>query len=309
MKTQFPSRGKPDFVVVGTAKAGTTSLAHYLNGHPAISIPRKETFFFNSDAFASNCLPYPLQRLSSEVVYIQEDYHALYNKTKAAILGEVGTGYLYHYQEAIPKIKAVLGTQVPIFIVLRNPIDRAYSAYMHFKKDCFETGSFTEALELEGARINQHWDFMWHYKAMGFYYKQVKAYQQHFNRVQVCFFDDLQEDAKAFMEPIYDTLGLVSKNHHSSARKNPSGEPRFPWLQRFITHESPAKQVLRPLLRTFIGAEKRALLRKQLKAQNLKPSEQMAPETRRTLAQLYQKDVLQLSDLLEKDLTHWTDVA
>ena len=300
---------KPGFLVAGTAKAGTTSMAQYLSQHPGIEIPRKESFFFNSDEFVSNSLPYPMQRLRQDIVRTREDYEALYWQSEASLLGEVGTGYLYHYKEAIPKIKAVLGSDVPVLIVLRNPVERAYSAYMHFKKDCFEKVSFTEALEIERHRIEQHWDFMWHYKAMGFYYEQVRAYLENFDRVQVCFFEDLKRDPKAFMKPIFHSLELDPFNGPMGPGKNPSGEARFPWLQRLITHENPIKQMLRPIVRTVFSSERRSALRKGLKARNLKPSEGMLPETRAELASLYKRDVLRLSDLLKKDLTHWTYVA
>lgn len=296
-------------MVAGTAKAGTTSLAQYLSQHPNVEIPRKESFFFNASEFSSNSLPYPMQRLGQDIVRSTEDYDALYWKNEAPLLGEVGTGYLYHHQVAIPKIKAVLGGDIPVLIVLRNPVERAYSAYMHFKKDCFEEVSFAEALEIERHRIEQRWDFMWHYKAMGFYYEQVKAYCDNFDRVQVCFFEDLQKDPRAFMKPIFDCLELDAFSGALGPSKNPSGEARFPWLQRLITHENPLKQVLRPLVRSVLSSERRAALRKGLKAKNLKSSEGMHPETRAELSSLYKRDVLRLSDLLKKDLTHWTHVA
>ena len=57
-------------------------------------------------------------------------------------------------------IKNKLG-DIPIIIVLRNPIHRAFSAYMYLKRDSRENLSFKEALFAEDERINNDWDFIW----------------------------------------------------------------------------------------------------------------------------------------------------
>lgn len=295
----------PSFIVVGTAKAGTTSLAAYLSQHPEIEIPQKETFYFNALEFTDICLPYPLQRQDPEIVRSDRAYRQLFNSGNARILGEIGTGYLYHHRTAIPEIKRNLGRGVKIFIMLRNPIDRAYSAYMHFRKDCFEEISFKEALEMEYYRKLQRWDFMWHYTSLGLYYEQVKAYKEAFDNVEVLFFDDLKRDPEAFMQGIYRSLDVRPANGNYDRVKNPSGEARVRWLQQLITHENPVKSFLRPTFRRLLNSDKRAALRKYAKTKNLAAYEPMSEEVRNNLRAFFTKDVQQLSELLNKDLSHW----
>ena len=214
----------------------------------------------------------------------------------------------YHYQLAIPKILSTLGPDVKILILLRNPVARAYSAYMHFFKDCFEESSFEEALEMEYYRKEQHWDFMWHYQAMGMYYEQVKAYTDAFENVHVLYFEELVKAPEQFMHKVFRVLGLEPLAKLETGTTNPSGQPRFPWLQRVITHENMAKRMLRPLVRSvFRNDARRAEMRKSLKAKNLRSYPAMQPETNARLRAHYATDVHNLSELLGKNLTQWVN--
>jgi hypothetical protein len=297
----------PNFLVVGTAKVGTTSLASYINAHPQIEIPRKETFYFNRSEFSDICLPYPLQRPMSSVVQTIGEYQAVFSSCTAPILGEVGTGYLYHYEHSIPSIKKTLGADVKIIIILRNPIERAYSAYQHFRKDVFEDKSFEESLEMEYYRIRQKWDFMWHYKAVGLYYQQVQAYKQSFPEVYVLFYEDLKANPQKFISNIYSILGADDFVPDTSKVKNISGEPKFPWMQKLITHENALKSLVRPLARQVMSDENRSLLRKYLKSKNIKSAESISPEAHNKLKVYYKNDIKLLSSLLQKNLDHWLD--
>lgn len=295
----------PSFLVVGTAKAGTTSLASYLNAHPALNIPRKESFYFNAEEFRDICMPYPLQRSIHEIIRTEHEYRKLFSGITDRMVGEIGTGYLYHHKTSIPRIRKVLGKNVKIIILLRNPVERAYSAYMHFRKDCFEDISFEEALEMEYYRQRQRWDFMWHYKSMGLYHDQVLAYKKVFPEVYPLFFEDLVSAPEAFMQKVFTLLGVGAHAVDVSKVANPSGHARFPWVQKFVTHEHFAKKLIRPVLRTLWDEEKRSAMRKYVKSKNLRPHEPMAESTRVRLAEFYARDVENLGKLLGCGLSHW----
>jgi len=126
---------KISFLFVGTAKAGTTSIYNYLLQHPDIFIPKKETFYFLRDIYEHNSLPYPKQRNPENLVLGTDAYRALYEDSNGKMSGEIGTGYLFSHEVSIPRIKEELGEEVKIVIILRHPVDRAYSSYRHFTKD------------------------------------------------------------------------------------------------------------------------------------------------------------------------------
>ncbi|NBC16502.1 MAG: sulfotransferase, partial [Bacteroidetes bacterium] len=122
----------PTFLIVGAAKAGTTSLYRYLRQHPDVYMPAsiKETFFFSraSVTEASG----PGRRYGTQAVTSWSDYADLFADANAQpARGEACTAYLYFYDEAIPEIRKYLGAGVRIVIILRDPVERAYSNYMH----------------------------------------------------------------------------------------------------------------------------------------------------------------------------------
>jgi len=293
------------FLFVGTAKAGTTSIFEYLRQHPEIEIPVKETFYFLRNVFTDFKLGYPAQRPAEELILNKSAFQSLYPESHK-IYGEIGTGYLYHYEESIPLIKETFGEDVKIIIILRNPVSRAYSSYMHFVKDVHEKLTFEEAIKMEAQRKEQKYDFMWMHRDMGLYFKQVKAYLDAFKEVKVLISEEFRENPEAEMRSILEFLG-VNPNVEFDTKKehNKSGEPRFKNLQKLITQENLVKETLRPFFRAAFNKEKRAKMRKRLKNANIASYLPMNPQTRDELTSFYKKDIESLEELLGKSLDSW----
>ncbi|MCC6838737.1 MAG: sulfotransferase [Flavobacteriales bacterium] len=296
----------PRCLFVGTAKAGTTTIEHALKAHPQVAIPCKETFFFDHEHMGQGRLAYPMQRDPGTIVSSEAAYRGLYTGFEGKTTVEIGTGYLYHHATAIPRIKAVLGAETRIGIVLRDPVERAWSSYMHFVKDTHEPLGFRESIAQEPERAAQGWDFMWHHIAMGRYAGQVKAYKEAFPHTQVFFFEDLRKDPEGFMQGVFDLAGVEQVALPPVQAKNRSGQPRFRALQRLITTENPVKGLVRPLLRALVPEEKRRMARKYMKEKNMQDGGGLRPEDRAWLRDMYRADVEQLSTILSKDLfTLW----
>jgi len=295
--------GLPTTLFVGTAKAGTTSLERTLVRHPDVGLPRKETFYFDHDLMGGGRLPYPRQRHPRTVVTTEADYRNIYSACQDRSIVEIGTGYLYHHATAIPRVRDLLGSDVRIGIVLRDPVERAWSGYMHFVKDLHETLDFRGALAAEPIRRDEGWDFMWHHLALSRYADQVAAYRSAFKNLRVFFFDDLVADQPSFLREVCMFIGVDPDRLPPVAEaRNPSGMPRDRVLQRFITTDNPVKNALRPLVRTLLPFEQRRSLRKFLKSRNLRKSEGPAPEDRTWLRDLLRDDVRRLGVELGQDL-------
>lgn len=294
----------PKCLFVGTAKAGTTTIEHALKAHPEVGIPRKETFFFDHELMGNGRLPYPKQRDTDTIVKSEAEYRGLYSG--AALVGktavEIGTGYLYHHAVAIPKIKDLLGADTRIGIVLRDPVERAWSSYMHFVKDTHETLGFRESIAAEPLRTAENWDFMWHHIAMGRYADQVAAYVKAFPNTRVFIFEDLRADADGFMRGVFDLVGVPPVDLPPVKAQNPSGQPKYRGLQRLITTDNPIKGLLRPLVRMLVPEERRRKARKFVKEKNLTTSGGLQPEDRTWLRDIYHEDVKRLSVTLGQDL-------
>ena len=111
----------PNFIVIGAAKSGTSSLHHYLRAHPEVFTPKlKEINFFAYDG------------KHLDVHYwakTQDEYQRFFDDVGAAIaIGEVAPLYLCS-PVAPDNIRRVL-PDARLVAILRNPVDRAYSAYL-----------------------------------------------------------------------------------------------------------------------------------------------------------------------------------
>jgi hypothetical protein len=294
------------FLFVGTAKAGTTSIFEYLRQHPDIEIPVKETFFFLKDIFTDFSLGYPAQRPEEELILDEERFKSLYSSNSNKLYGEIGTGYLYHYRESIPLIKKTLGDDVKILIILRNPVTRAYSSYMHFVKDVHEKLSFEESIQKEAERKAKKYDFMWMHRELGLYFEQVKAYKEAFKNVKVIISEEFKENQEEGILEILQFLGVrTDVNFNTGKEFNKSGEPKFRGLQKLITQENMLKRAIRPVFRAAFNKEKRARMRKRVKNMNIASYPEMNAHTRRELTDFYKADIEALENLLGKSLDVW----
>jgi len=200
----------PNFLIVGAAKCGTTSLHNYLNQHPDIFMPSynnqgmkvKEPRFLIKDV---------VQNRLHNGVWNWEEYQSLFHRVKAEkAIGESTVLYLYYYKHAIENIKKYLGEDIKIIIMLRNPIDRAFSAYTHVARSVKENLTFEEALSLESRRLENDLTLtpMVRYKDMGLYFRMVQAYMQAFSKVKIIFYDEFKENTADVVNGCFEFLGV-----------------------------------------------------------------------------------------------------
>ena len=98
-----------------------------------------------------------------------------------------------------------LGEDMKIIIMLRNPVDRAFSAYTHVARSVKENLTFEEALQAEEGRLDKdaYLTPMVMYKDMGLYYSMVKAYLENFKDVHVIMYEDFQKDTQKVVDETY----------------------------------------------------------------------------------------------------------
>lgn len=137
---------KPDFIIIGAQRSGTTSLYQYLVQHPAIRSARgKEQHFFD-DQFDRGIIWY---RSRFPPIWSREINRRILQHPW--ITGEASPYYLFH-PHAAARIRAELGN-IKLIVLLRNPIDRAYSQYSLNVKKEREPLSFEDAIEKEFERL------------------------------------------------------------------------------------------------------------------------------------------------------------
>ncbi len=298
----------PNFFIVGAAKSGTTTLYKYLINHPEIYFHEevKEPKFITAQF-----LKFPFNGPAADVVEEKiikniEEYQNLYLKGKDyKIRGDASVDTLYYYDKAIPEIKKI--TQDPkIVIILRNPVERAFSAYNHMLRDEKEILSFLEALNQEEERINDNWEYMWHYKKYGLYYQQVKAYMENFEHVKVYLFDDLKNDAPSLLKDVLEFLEVSQYTFsNSDKRYNISGVPRNKFFCDYLIRKNPLKNYLiKPIIKSLYSKEKAEEFINKLKAKMYKKVP-FDNEAKMYLKNYYREDILKLQGLINRDLSAW----
>lgn len=296
----------PNFLVVGAAKSGTSTLYYHLLNHPEIYLPkeRKELRFMSQ---MSNCKGPAAEYLNTQITRTIEEYTAFFSEvSNEKAIGEVSPDYLYFYENSIRNIKKYLSDSTKIIMILRNPVDRAYSNYMHLLLDGREDLSFEEACEAEGERQMLHWEWACSYKKIGLYYNQVKAYVENFDRVKVYLFDELIEDNKVLLEDLY---GFLEVDPYFTPKLinqkiNASGVPKNKILHALLSENTSQRNVIREFVKTLIPVKPRQTIKRHLMNRNLKKP-QMQPDTKESLTAFYREDILKLQDLLQKDLSNW----
>lgn len=297
------SRQYPDFLVAGVAKAGTTYLYEVLQQHSRLFLPEKESFFFNRAQLlqmGEGETNHPYTGLLKD----EAAYRRLFAGCPAnALSGEVGTGYFYDYQHAIPHIKATAGDP-KIIVLLRQPVSRCYSSYTHFVKLAMEPLTFEEALEAETIRRDRGFSFMWHYQQLSLYADAAEAYLKHFSQVKFLFFEQMLNEPDTFYQELFDFLG-VDREDFAKARTNASGKPKNKVVQGLITKPNVIKNTIRPLFRAIVPLEKRKGVREWLKTKNMSKSEAMLPETEAKLQAYFAEDVARLEQVLGHKIPYW----
>jgi Sulfotransferase family len=230
-----------------------------------------------------------------------DGYLDLFARTEPGMAaGEASVSYLYRPATAERIFRRL--PHVKLIAILRNPVERAYSAFSYLRERGSEPLSdFTEALAAEDARVRENWTHIWHYKCMGFYGEQLARYFRRFDREQihVLTLDDFVEDPARQMAAVYAHVGVdptfVPK---TSIVHNVTGEPRWPVLGPLLTPNRVTRR-LRPAVVATMGPLVRRVKQRAL----VKP--EVPSAAARALADGYRVDVECLSELLERDLTSW----
>ena len=258
-RNNFRMTKLPNFLIVGAAKCGTTSMSEYLKQHPQIFISEvKEPRFLSSQAH-----PFPLNgpgdaKRESRYIKKYPDYQQLFQSINDQIaIGEASADTLYFHQKTIPAIKQYIGEQPKIIIMLRDPVKRAFSAYQHLIRDQRETASFEEGLRKEEERIQNNYELIWYYRGVSRYYESVKAFLENFDQVHVIINEDFQERPEKVFCELFNFLEVdPSFNVDTSIQYNRSGIPQSRLFHNFLVNDSHwLRKLARPVFHSLTSLE------------------------------------------------------
>jgi Sulfotransferase family len=310
----------PNFFIVGAPKAATTFLYACLDQHPQVYMsPLKEPNYFASELrpenFNREARTRAVRQMRELEAYLRgdmrekrfggfvttwEDYLQLFRNVSDQIaIGEASPSYLWSETAA-----RAIASRVPharIIINLRNPVDRAFSHYLHQLTDGVTNRTFRQEIDatLRAPRTQSGLE-----RALlefGHYCGQIKRYQNAFPRSQIhiSLYEDLERSPAALIEDLLTFLGVepgirvdVSQRHL---------EPRIPKLNgvAYLLKRSRLWPHLRDLLPQPLGPRLRSLLMRS------RASLVMNPADRALLIEYYRDEIRNLAALLNRDLTSW----
>lgn len=218
-----PLRLRPDFVVIGAKKCGTTALYDYMTQHPAIAPAlKKEIYYFNAyhgrgQYWYRSFFPTIFERMLAKGL-----------GGRPFLTGEATPDYLYRSE--CPERMRQLIPNAQLIAILRDPVDRAYSFYNHNLRAGLETLSFEAAIDAEEERLAEERErltnpdrengfaFMnYSYKARGVYVDQLASWAEVFPSQQLLVLrsEDLYQDPEATLRKAFGSMDLP---YHAPAR-------------------------------------------------------------------------------------------
>jgi len=278
----------PNFFIVGVGKAGTTSLYNYLSKIPQIYMsPVKEPNYFNQLTKSNK---------NQKIDMAKKKYLSLFSNVKnEKIVGECSISYL-----TTSEVPALIHKQVPkarILISLRDPVERAFSAYLNNQRYSGLNETFHEQLNKE-LRNNINNNKIQIGLRAGLYFENVKRYLDTFGaeQVNVIIFEEWVKNLKTTLEDILIFLNVNENiNNFEEEALNPFVVTRGPVTKRVLKSKIAIK-----ISESMFSESSRIFLKKFLFKKQIKP--EMNLEDRKTLIDFYRDDVNKTQSLLARNL-------
>jgi hypothetical protein len=174
----------PNFLHLGPSKSGSTWLHEVLITHPEIYLSEaKDLYFF------SRCYDRGVGWYRSQFRDAQPEHK---------IIGEFSPDYIW-CAEAPERIHSSLGSDVRFMVTLREPVSRAFSAYLYLSKHGLAAPTFRDTIPLFPDLLEE-----------GRYGTHLRSYLRYYSpeALHIALFDDLQADPQAFLDATTGWLGV-----------------------------------------------------------------------------------------------------
>ena len=296
----------PDFAVIGAARSGTTAIHAYLRQCPEIFMPdvKEPNFFAYQDQDLAVTGP-GADMINNSITRLA-DYQALFAAAPAgAIKGEASP--LYLFEPAAPKNAAKLVPNLRIVVILRNPIEQAYSHYQYARKLAIEKEpNFKRALMKEGARIQRGWQPLFGYSQFPRYGTQLNRWFKYFPRDQffIRTYEEFQENPIQTMKDMARFIGV--KNDFvpdMNKRLNAGGQPRSTFVQNFLYKKNPITSAVG----LVVPQQTRLAIRDWLGSFNTRADIAMSEDARDVLRERLAGEILETGRIIGRDMRYWMD--
>ena len=257
-------RQLPDFIIIGAGRAGTTALYSYLIQHPLIAAALTD----NNESVAD--LHFFEYIISNNIQWYKSHFPILFSKSNkhknSFITGEYTSTYMYHPD--VPKRIFNLLPKIKLIVILRNPIDKAYSTYQQQFRFGEYTTSFEDTINAEFRRIDLNKDFpelnsnnydFENFVAQniirhGVYADYLETWLKIFDRKQILILnsDDLKKSTNETLHRVFKFLNISNYDIKDTSQVNVGKYPPISKITRkkLIEFFKPHNQRLNKLLDT-----------------------------------------------------------
>jgi hypothetical protein len=298
----------PNFLIIGAQKSGTTALYAFLRQHPQIFMAaEKEPAYF---AFMGRNLAFegpqrPRSRFFRPPLTLEE-YTALFaGVTTEQAVGEASTYYSFCWTEQTARNIQRCIPDVRLIAILRQPADRAYSAFNMMRQRSLEPlDNFQRALDAENGPERANWTPDFRYFENGLYFRKLKPYFDLFphDQIRIYLYDEWNAQPERVVAGICRFLDINDNaTIDFSRRYNETNIPRSHQLQRALNEPN----LLKTMATWLFPLRLRRKWKHALGKMNQTRPPRLNPTLRLSLTERYREDILALQDLLQRDLQHW----
>ena len=290
----------PNFMCLGAAKSGTTTLYDILRQHPDVYIPSfKEPHFFD--------IP---ENYKNGIKWYEKNY---FKSANTKVVADFTPSYFFD-KEAPKRIFESLGGKVKFVVILRNPVDRAYSHYLHSKRDDHEDLGFNEALINERSRLKKYeknGDYLSYlrqsYVSQSLYSDMLERYLEYFsldNFLFIHFEDEFIKQREQTIENILNFLEIENVSLKTDLKSNPASKEKSKTLKRIMKKRG----WWRILLKKMIPSLKiRQIIKNRIQRANISTftPEKLSVIQRKMMYDTYFKeDIIAIEDIIDRKM-YW----
>ena len=290
----------PNYILLGAAKSATTSIYDILKQHQEIFAPKfKEPHFFDFD-----------ENFSKGLDWYSTTYYK--NVKKEKVVFDFTPTYLY-FSNCAERIHKSFGSNIKFIVLIRNPVDRAYSHYNHSVRDGFENLEFKSALEGENSRLLKYRtdnnilsEIRCSYISQGLYFKMLSAYLKYYdldNFLIINFDDEIIKNSKLASNKLSDFLSLDLTGLDFTIHSNKSGKSKNKLIQNLILSDN----YFRKILKKIVPQKSKQIIRNKIKNLNKEDFKYPAlvhAEKQFIFKKYFQEDTYKLEKFL-KIKTNW----
>ena len=293
---------KPNLLLIGMPRCASTALSVALGKHPDVFVCQpKEPHFLAMHGFEREMQGPGTAEFDRERRLGPDRWSRLFEGRSERYLVDASVTTATYPEISIPNIERFCEPDVKIVVMLRNPVERAYSSYMYCVARGWVSGSFEQCLDAERQRIADNWQHLWFLTHLGRYRERLEPFYDAFpeKNIHVMVSEEFSIDPEAAMSALYEFLDIVPAEIDASARLNSGGKPRNTLVRGLSTLVH-----AQPLLRQGVRLLTTRGFRESLRSRHLVKID-MADDTRASLERSFADTREWVQGRLGRQLPGW----